>query len=319
VKWQATYNSTYDHNDYGTAIAIDDDLNVYVGAASYTSATNYYDYLVIKYDSTGTELWTATYNGPGSLYDIPTDILVDASGNVYITGGSVGSATGWDYATIKYNSSSTKTIMKANSQGGEYHNFFLAHTGAAGITNVQKTDKLYTKDLYPKVDLMHAFDKAGVKYYLIIQPGYSQQNDPIEMVFNGAAITFNSDTTLTLETDIGGITLRKPEAYQIEADGSRTDMAWYPQYTNAGGGVVGFTLGSYTSSKELVLEFGLLPVEFEEGYYNEGIYWSTVYGIYNSGDKIVDCHISLMVNRRYCSRVNHKDSQLYPRQKVLET
>jgi hypothetical protein len=186
-------------------------------------------------------------------------------------------------------SSSTKTIMKANSQGGEYHNFFLAHTGAAGITNVQKTDKLYTKDLYPKVDLMHAFDKAGVKYYLIIQPGYSQQNDPIEMVFNGAAITFNSDTTLTLETDLGGITLRKPEAYQIEADGSRTDMAWYPQYTNAGGGVVGFTLGSYTSSKELVLEFGLLPVEFEEGYYNEGIYWSTVYGIYNSGDKIVDC------------------------------
>ncbi|MCB1575615.1 MAG: hypothetical protein KDI80_16705, partial [Xanthomonadales bacterium] len=29
VKWQAEYNSSYDDNDYGTAIAIDDDLNVY--------------------------------------------------------------------------------------------------------------------------------------------------------------------------------------------------------------------------------------------------------------------------------------------------
>ena len=41
------------------------------------------------------------------------------------------------------------------------------------------------------------------------------------MVFNGADITFNADTTLTLETEIGGITLRRPEAYQIETDSSR--------------------------------------------------------------------------------------------------
>ena len=40
--------------------------------------------------------------------------------------------------------------MKTTSQGGEYRNFFLAHTGADGVTNVQKTDRLYTKDLYPK-------------------------------------------------------------------------------------------------------------------------------------------------------------------------
>ncbi|MCB9032149.1 MAG: T9SS type A sorting domain-containing protein [Chitinophagales bacterium] len=629
VKWQAEYNSSYDNNDYGTAIAIDDDLNVYVAAASYTSATNYYDYLVIKYDSTGSELWTATYNGPGSLYDIPSDILIDGSGNVYVTGGSVGSSTGWDYATVKYNSSgtqqwvsrynyndhddaasglatnssgqilvtgasaqaddnwdfasvkynqstgaqitvqrntasglgidrvnsiaidaddnvyltgraaitsegynirtikldsllatiwnkqynladlddegmsvwvdgegnvyvtgtatadndktrgvtikynsagtlqwtvletpnngealnssnramsisedgqimvagtaengadtdimtyvydedgnrlwaerwdggdddqasfihadgdneiftggisqdggsstytlikyrraayitppdddpdkpayagwwenrgqiidtddnirtdikyyadrhypalyatddslfmvfsridtstttddtlaridmgfvgssSTKEIMKTTSQGGEYRNFFLAHTGASGVTNVQKTDRLYTKDLYPKVDLMHYFDQAGVKFYLIIQPGYSQQNDPIEMVFNGADITFNTDTTLTLETEIGGITLRRPEAYQIETDGSRTDLTWHPEYTDEGSGVVGLSLGSYTSSKVLVLEFGVEKELLEGGGGDDNVVWSTLFG--GDGDDVL--------------------------------
>ena len=625
VKWQAEYNSSYDHNDYGTAISIDNDKNVYVAATSFTSATNYYDYLVIKYDSTGTELWTTTYNGPGSLFDIPSDVLVDTSGNVYVTGGSQGSGTGYDYATIKYNpsgtqqwvsrynyndnddaasglalngsgqvvvsgasaqavdnwdfatvkyhkttgaqlalqrstasglgidrvnalaidaedniyltgrasvtaegynistvkldsllgsvwvkthdlaegddagtgiwvdtegyvyvcgevtsadgathailiryeadgtvdwtkvtqanngellhisysaismtddeqtiavagnsdngsntdmvlhlydtagtvlwkevwdgsgqgddavyfvstdsdneiflggkawngtadestfikyklsdyitppdddpdkpayagwwenkgqlidtdnnsrtdikyytdrhypalyatddslfmvfsridtstttddtlaridmgfvgSSSTKEVMKATSQGGEYRNFFLAHTGSDGVTNVQKTDRLYTKDLYPKVDLMHYFDQAVVKFYLIIQPGYSQQNDPIEMVFNGATITFNTDTTLTLETDIGRIDLRKPEAYQIETDGSRTDLTWHPEYTDEGSGVVGLSLGSYTGSKVLVLEFGVEKELVSLASCEDNVIWGTYWG-----------------------------------------
>ncbi|HRG28816.1 MAG TPA: SBBP repeat-containing protein [Chitinophagales bacterium] len=106
VQWEVEKDNT-DENDYGSAIEVDGSGNVYVGAATWVDGTNKYDYLVIKYNSSGTQQWTATYNGPGNFYDIPTDIYVDGSGNVYVTGYSYGSTTLGDFCTIKYNSSGT--------------------------------------------------------------------------------------------------------------------------------------------------------------------------------------------------------------------
>src|SRR5206468_11506423 len=63
-----------------------------------------FDYATVKYDSTGQEQVVARYNGPGNGDDDANAIAVDVSGNVYVTGQSTGLGTGFDYATIKYDS-----------------------------------------------------------------------------------------------------------------------------------------------------------------------------------------------------------------------
>lgn len=61
-----------------------------------------YDYATVKYSPDGEQLWLARYDGPGHDTDIASAMVLDATGNVYVTGWSTGDATGLDFATIKY-------------------------------------------------------------------------------------------------------------------------------------------------------------------------------------------------------------------------
>ncbi|MFA5031588.1 MAG: SBBP repeat-containing protein [bacterium] len=90
--------------DEATALAIDDNGNVYVTGKSYNSGT-YYDYATIKYNSAGDTMWVRKYDGPSRRGDAAYAIALDNIGNVYVTGASFDTVTDTDYATIKYNSS----------------------------------------------------------------------------------------------------------------------------------------------------------------------------------------------------------------------
>jgi len=98
-QWVVSYN----HDGYATAIAVDSSGNVYVTGATRGFGQGY-DYATVKYNSAGQEQWVARYDGPGPGYstDQAAAIALDALGNVYVTGYSVGSGTDVDYATIKY-------------------------------------------------------------------------------------------------------------------------------------------------------------------------------------------------------------------------
>jgi hypothetical protein len=101
--WIRRYDGPTNGNDGANAITVDGSNYVYVTGYSDSTGTGQ-DYVTIKYNPNGDIAWIRRYNGPGSGDEYASDIVVDSSGNVYVTGYSAGSGTASDYATIKYNS-----------------------------------------------------------------------------------------------------------------------------------------------------------------------------------------------------------------------
>ncbi|MCI0748835.1 MAG: SBBP repeat-containing protein, partial [Verrucomicrobia subdivision 3 bacterium] len=99
--WTNHYNGPANGYDRAAAISVANDGNVFVTGYSDGSAGNK-DYATIAYSAAGLALWTNQYNGPGNDDDFATSITVDGSGNVLVTGLSIGIGADWDYATIAY-------------------------------------------------------------------------------------------------------------------------------------------------------------------------------------------------------------------------
>ncbi len=117
-QWVSRYNGPANFNDIAYALSVDGTGNVYVTGSSLGSGTGL-DYATVKYNASGAQLWVSRYNGPANSDDIAYALSVDGTGNVYVTGSSLGSGTGLDYATVKYTSSGAQTwVSRYNGPGG---------------------------------------------------------------------------------------------------------------------------------------------------------------------------------------------------------
>jgi hypothetical protein len=100
-QWAVRYNGPNNTSDDASSVTADAAGSVYVTGASNSGGTNL-DYLTIKYSSSGSLLWEQRYNGQGNGVDAALSICLDNSGNVSVTGNSLGIGSSSDYATIRY-------------------------------------------------------------------------------------------------------------------------------------------------------------------------------------------------------------------------
>jgi len=86
--WVARYNPGVSNStNQAVAIALDSAGNVIVAGSSRTNGN--FDYVTIKYSSSGTQLWVARYSSASPSDDQVRAMAVDRQGNVYLTGTSV--------------------------------------------------------------------------------------------------------------------------------------------------------------------------------------------------------------------------------------
>ncbi len=104
--WTNRYNGPGNADDYGTAIAVHTNGDVFVaGNASVAGGSS--DFVTLKYSNSGTPLWTNRHNGPGNGYDAATALGLDRSGNVYVSGYVRGAGGNYDFTTLKYSNAGT--------------------------------------------------------------------------------------------------------------------------------------------------------------------------------------------------------------------
>ncbi len=99
----ATYNGPGGASDIVTAMTIDPSNNLYITGYSFGSSANF-DFATIKYNSNLGALWV-TRSGLTTGNDYASSISY-SMGFVYVTGTSVGSGTGNDFLTCRYDASS---------------------------------------------------------------------------------------------------------------------------------------------------------------------------------------------------------------------
>lgn len=116
-KWVARYNGPASLYDQAVDIATDKEGNIYVTGLSQAARYNS-DFATVKYDKNGKQIWAKRYQGPGNGEDEAIGLVLDGLGNVYVSGESLGSKGGVDFATVKYDrNGKQKWVKRYNGPG----------------------------------------------------------------------------------------------------------------------------------------------------------------------------------------------------------
>ncbi|HMQ67514.1 MAG TPA: T9SS type A sorting domain-containing protein, partial [Ignavibacteria bacterium] len=117
TEWISRYNGPGNSYDIVANMGSDAAGNIYVYGSS-NNPSSLFDFALIKYNSSGTELWSANYDGEAGSTDQIFKGFTDPSGNSYVTGFTTNLSSSNVITTAKYDSSGNlKWIKFFNSAG----------------------------------------------------------------------------------------------------------------------------------------------------------------------------------------------------------
>lgn len=131
--WVSRYNGPANGADEAQAVAVSPSGRTVFVTGYSLGAGSEQDYMTVAYSAaTGAQLWASRYNGTGNSYDAASSISVSHTGRtVFVTGLSAGASSGFDYATVAYDTvtGARLWVRRYNGPGNGYDE---AHSVTAG-------------------------------------------------------------------------------------------------------------------------------------------------------------------------------------------
>jgi len=113
LEWASGYNSGEGQSDYANSIVVDSNNMVYIiGDTRGESGT--LDFLIIKYDADGNLHWEETFDSASSWMDLPIEIEIGPTNDVYIGGFSGVRFDKMDYLIVKYRQTVDPIVQVTN-------------------------------------------------------------------------------------------------------------------------------------------------------------------------------------------------------------
>jgi len=181
--------------DIANGVAVDAGGNVHVaglvtGSLHGSTYKGGYDAFVVKYDATGTRLWTNTFGGPAeflrSIDDVARSVAVDANGNVYVGGWTTGVLDGdttirllgplGDGFVVKYDATGSQQWIRQFEEGGTTVNGVAVDAlGSVYVAGQTRNGLGGNRSVGSYDAFVMKYDAAGVRLWTR-QPG-STSND----------------------------------------------------------------------------------------------------------------------------------------------
>jgi uncharacterized delta-60 repeat protein len=259
IQWQRTLGGT--GSEEGTSIAIDSSDNLYVLGETDSAGAGYDDFLLAKYNSSGTIQWQRVLGG-ASNYDQGYSVAIDSSNNVYVLGytSSTG-AGGSDCLLAKYNSSGTIQWQRVLGGAGNEEGYSIA---------IDSSDNLYvfgeTSSAGAGGDdfLLAKYNSSGTIQWQRVLGGASGEKaqsvaiDSSNNVYvfgetSSAGLgssdfllaKYNSSGTIQWQRIVGGASNEFGESVAIDSDNNVYVLGWT---NSAGAGSYDFLIVKYNSS-----------------------------------------------------------------------
>lgn len=129
-------------------------------------------------------------------------------------------------------------------------NYITLDDSREPVTNVSHYARVRYKEVYPGVDLIYYGNQRQLEYDFVVSPGIDPK--AIKIRFEGSEkLETDKAGNLLLETAAGKIVQKAPIVYQ-EKDGARETVS--AKYVIGDNHRVGFEIGNYDASRELVID-----------------------------------------------------------------
>lgn len=182
-RWRARLTRGLQTVDEPTAIVSDRMGRIYVTGLSYENYTSI-DYGTVQYGASGTELWRSFYNGPANGVDYPVGLVLDASGNIYVTGTSLASGSSTDIATVKYSNAGKELLV-------DRFNGFASLNDAAHAMTIDTAGNVYIAG--------NSADQDGRLQALLIKFGRPiQESWPVR--YDGPGVSIDRVSNLAVDS-----------------------------------------------------------------------------------------------------------------------